>query len=70
LRNLQVLGEHDDATLTEVQLLELEQQHHAREDDRARCYETMQALLMAESPLYRQAFHARLLSRLSAAFPS
>jgi hypothetical protein len=63
----QVLGEHEDAALSEAQFIDL---RNHEEGSMRRCYDTMQALLMTESPLYRQAFHDRLLSRLSAAFPS
>lgn len=53
--------------MTEERFLELRQSPVA---GGKRHYETMQALLMAESPRYRQAFNDRLLSRLSQAFPA
>ncbi|ELR12374.1 uncharacterized protein ACA1_374420 [Acanthamoeba castellanii str. Neff] len=64
-RGWKVLGELEDAASSEAQFADL--RNH--EEGSRRCYDTMQALLMTESPLYRQAFHDRLLGRLSAAFP-
>lgn len=49
-RGWKVLGEHEDAALSEAQFIDL---RNHEEGSMRRCYDTMQALLMTESPLYR-----------------
>jgi len=54
-----------DARPTKQEFLALLQQNSSPTPASSkRCYETMQALLMNESPRYQQAFHERLVSQL------